>query len=86
MITGFHHTGITVRNIDRMVAFYTQDIGLKLQHEVDSTAPPEGDHTGVPGARRKLIFVGVGRISLQRYHIGSLQRGLHRRKRPRGVI
>jgi len=58
MITGFHHTGITVRNIDRMVAFYTQEIGLKLQHEVDSTAPPEGDHTGVPGARRKLIFVG----------------------------
>ena len=35
---------------------------------------------------RKLIFVGVSRSSLQRYHIGSLQRGLHRRMRPRGVM
>ena len=58
MITGFHHTGITVRDLDAMVAFYTQQIGLCLLREIDSIAPPEGDHTGVPGARRKLVFVG----------------------------
>jgi catechol 2,3-dioxygenase-like lactoylglutathione lyase family enzyme len=58
MITGFHHTGIVVRDLDRMIQFYTQDLGLKLLLAADSTAPPEGDHTGVPGARRKLVFVG----------------------------
>ena len=30
MITGFHHTGITVRDLDAMVAFYTQHNAAKL--------------------------------------------------------
>jgi len=58
MITGMHHTGITVHDIDRMVKFYTQDLGLKVLREIDSIAPPQGNHTGIPGARRKLVFVG----------------------------
>ncbi len=43
-----------------MVRFYTEDLGLELLLQVDSIAPPGGDHTGVPGARRKLVFVGRG--------------------------
>jgi catechol 2,3-dioxygenase-like lactoylglutathione lyase family enzyme len=58
LITGFHHTGIVVRDLDRMVRFYTEDLGLELLLELDSVAPPGGDHTGVPGAKRKLVFVG----------------------------
>jgi len=58
MITGFHHTGVVVRDLQRMVRFYTEDLGLSLILELDSVAPPEGDHTGVPGAKRKLVFVG----------------------------
>lgn len=58
MIEGFHHTGIVVRDLSAMVDFYTHELGLELLHEVDSLAPPEGDHTGVAGARRKLVFVG----------------------------
>ena len=58
MITGFHHTGIVVRDLESMVRFYTEVIGLEKLMELDSVAPPEGDHTGVPGARRKLVFVG----------------------------
>ena len=42
-----------------MVQFYTDDLGLERLLEIDSIAPPEGDHTGVPGARRKLVFVGM---------------------------
>ena len=58
MITGFHHTGIVVQDLERMVHFYTEELNLKILSEVDSLAPPEGDHTGVPGARRKLVFIG----------------------------
>ena len=58
MISGFHHTGVVVQNLPNMVKFYTEDIGLKILREVDSIAPPEGDHTGVLGAQRKLVFVG----------------------------
>ncbi len=59
MISGFHHTGLTVRDLDKMVRFYTEELGLKVLREVDSVAPPGGDHTGVPGARRRLVFVGL---------------------------
>lgn len=58
MIQGFHHTGIVVRDLDLMVEFYTEQIGLKFLHELESVAPPEGNHTGIPGARRKLVFLG----------------------------
>jgi len=60
LLTGFHHTGITVEDIDGMVRFYTEVLGLRILNQIDSVAPPGGDHTGVPGARRKLVFVGFG--------------------------
>ena len=41
-----------------MVRFYTQVLGLHILRRIDSLAPPEGDHTGVPGAHRQLVFVG----------------------------
>ena len=58
MITGFNHSGFVVKDIDKMVAFYRDLLGLTVLREVDSVAPPEGDHTGIPGARRRLVFVG----------------------------
>jgi catechol 2,3-dioxygenase-like lactoylglutathione lyase family enzyme len=41
-----------------MVSFYRDSLGLEVMREVESVAPPEGDHTGIPGARRKLVFMG----------------------------
>ena len=58
MIIGFNHSGFVVKDIDAMVAFYRDTLGLTVMREVDSVAPPEGDHTGIPGARRTLVFVG----------------------------
>ena len=56
MIEGFHHTGIVVRDLEEMVRFYTRVLGLQILRRIDSVAPPEGDHTGIPGARRQLAF------------------------------
>jgi catechol 2,3-dioxygenase-like lactoylglutathione lyase family enzyme len=58
MITGFNHTGFVVENLDAMVSFYRDTLGLSVIRERDSQAPPEGDHTGIPGAHRYLVFVG----------------------------
>ena len=58
MITGFNHSGFVVKDIDKMVAFYRDLLGLTVLRDVDSKAPPEGDHTGIPGAHRTLVFVG----------------------------
>ena len=58
MVTGFNHSGFVVKDIEKMVEFYRDALGLTVMREVNSVAPPEGDHTGVPGARRTLVFVG----------------------------
>ncbi len=58
MIAGFNHSGFVVQDIDLMVAFYRDTLGLTVMNEIDSVAPPEGDHTGIPGAHRTLVCVG----------------------------
>ena len=58
MVTGFNHSGVVVRDLQGMIDFYCNSLGLEVLREVDSVAPPEGDHTGIPNARRKLVFVG----------------------------
>lgn len=59
MVTGFNHSGFVVRDMDKMVSFYRDDLGLVVVREVESIAPPEGNHTGIPGVKRSLTFVGV---------------------------
>ena len=52
MVTGFNHSGFVVRDMDKMVSFYRDDLGLVVVREVESIAPPEGNHTGIPGVKR----------------------------------
>lgn len=54
----FLHTGLVVRDLDLMTRFYTDVLGLRVLDRIDSIAPEIGDHTGFPGARRKLVFLG----------------------------
>ena len=58
MVSSFNHTGLVVQDLEKMTEFYVGVLGLKVLREVDSVAPPHGDHTGVPGAHRTLRFVG----------------------------
>jgi catechol 2,3-dioxygenase-like lactoylglutathione lyase family enzyme len=58
MITGFDHAGLVIRNTEKQKTFYCDVLGLQVLHEKDVMAPPGGDHTGIPGVRRKLIFLG----------------------------
>ena len=60
MVTEIHHTGIVVCDLLLLQQFYTEMLGLKVVGEIDSVAPPEGNHTGIPGARRKLVFLASG--------------------------
>ena len=58
MVTGFNHSGVVVDDLDAMIAFYTDVLGLEVLREVESIAPPGGDHTGIPNARRSLYSLG----------------------------
>jgi catechol 2,3-dioxygenase-like lactoylglutathione lyase family enzyme len=71
MVLQFDHTGIVVQDLETMTDFYVKTLGLVVEREVDAVAPPSGDHTGFPGARRTLRFVGIEnnhRIELVKYH------------------
>lgn len=71
MVTGFNHTGLVVKDLEAMVSFYCGVLGLSELNRIESSAPPEGDHTGIPGARRTLVFVGFEdghRIELVKFH------------------
>ena len=58
MINGIHHTGIVVKDVDAMRTFYCEAFGLEVLGEIKSIAPPEGNHTGIPLANRRLVFLG----------------------------
>jgi len=49
MITGQVHTGITVSDLDRSIAFYRDILGLKLI-AVEPVKKSRGEKLGVPGA------------------------------------
>ena len=57
MITGFNHSGFVVQDLDLMVRFYRDTLGLTVLREVEQD-PAHTGHTGIPGARRFLVFVG----------------------------
>ena len=58
MVAGFNHSGFVIRDMDKMVQFYRDSLGLTVIRESESIAPADGDHTGIPGAHRALVFVG----------------------------
>jgi catechol 2,3-dioxygenase-like lactoylglutathione lyase family enzyme len=71
LVSGLNHTGIVVNDLEKMVSFYCGDLGLIEHHRSESNAPPEGNHTGISGSRRTLVFIGFEnghRIELVKYH------------------
>jgi catechol 2,3-dioxygenase-like lactoylglutathione lyase family enzyme len=59
MITGFNHSGFVVQDLDRMVSFYRDVLGLKVLREHPSIEEILNRHVGIPGAQRMLVFVGA---------------------------
>jgi len=60
-----------VNDLEKMVDFYCSSLGLTELRRVETIAPPEGNHTGIPGSRQMLVFVGFEeghRIELVKYH------------------
>jgi len=58
MITAFDHAGLVIKDIVKQKNFYCNILGLHVLNEKEAAAPPAGDHTGIPGVRRKLISLG----------------------------
>ena len=56
-LTGVHHTGITVSNLDRSLAFYRDLLGIKVVAQQVGTAPYLSTITGFPGVQLKVAFL-----------------------------
>ena len=64
------HTGITVSNLERSLAFWRDVIGFELSHTAHQTGEMAREITGVPGAELKLAVVkapGGHKIELLEY-------------------
>src|SRR5258705_6937449 len=51
------HTGITVSNLERSLAFWRDVLGFELSHRVDQTGELAAEITGVPGAEISLAVL-----------------------------
>lgn len=54
-----HHTGFTVANLDRSLAFYCDVLGLELLTKQTGTADYLSSVTGFPGIRLEMAFLKV---------------------------
>jgi catechol 2,3-dioxygenase-like lactoylglutathione lyase family enzyme len=57
LIRSVGHTGITVSNLGRAIAFYRDVLGLPVSETVRASGPLFEKITGVPGADLKVCFV-----------------------------
>jgi catechol 2,3-dioxygenase-like lactoylglutathione lyase family enzyme len=64
------HTGFTVSNLERSLAFWHDVLGFELSHRAHHTGDLASEVTGVPGAEISLaVLKGPGhRIELLEYH------------------
>ncbi|MDP9004233.1 MAG: VOC family protein [Verrucomicrobiota bacterium] len=51
------HTGITVKNLERSLAFWRDLLGFELSHRAHQTGELAGQITGVPGAEISLAIL-----------------------------
>src|SRR4051812_8336853 len=63
------HTGITVANLDRSLAFWRDVLGFELSHRPHQTGSLASEITGVPGAEISIaVLKGYGhKIELLEY-------------------
>jgi catechol 2,3-dioxygenase-like lactoylglutathione lyase family enzyme len=65
------HTGFTVSNLERSLAFWRDVLGFELSHTAHQTGELASEITGVPGAEIKLAVLkapGGHKIELLEYH------------------
>lgn len=65
MISSLNHTGIVVQDLDAMVSFYTEDLGLTVTARYESVTGEDGGHVGIPGAKRLDVFLGLDEVGHQ---------------------
>jgi glyoxylase I family protein len=83
-IIATNHTGITVSNLERSLAFWRDVLGFELSHRAHQTGELAAEITGVPGAEISLAVLkapGGHKIELLQY-LAPADRRQHIELRP----
>src|SRR5216117_294314 len=72
-IVAADHTGFTVTNLDRSLAFWRVVLGFELSHRAHHTGDLASEVTGVPGAEISIAVLKAPghKIELLEYHAPS---------------
>jgi catechol 2,3-dioxygenase-like lactoylglutathione lyase family enzyme len=65
MIRQVHSVGITVSDLDRVLAFYTQVLPFEIIDDYEVLSEPCEKLTGVFGARMRVVTLGLGQEQIQ---------------------
>lgn len=57
MLRALHHTGFTVSDMERSLAFYRDLLGLEVVVDQEPEAEYPAQVTGFPGARLRIVFL-----------------------------
>jgi lactoylglutathione lyase len=80
-VTGILHTGLTVSDLDRSLAFYRDLLGLELIAQWDSSQPYLRTIVGYPDAELRIALLRLpGPAGTPGHHIELLEY-----RRPRGI-
>jgi catechol 2,3-dioxygenase-like lactoylglutathione lyase family enzyme len=80
-VTGILHTGLTVSDLDRSIAFYRDLLGLELIDQWDSSRPYLRTVVGYPDAELRIALLRLpGPAGAAGHHIELLEY-----RRPRGT-
>jgi catechol 2,3-dioxygenase-like lactoylglutathione lyase family enzyme len=60
-LTAVFHTGFTVSDIERSIAFYRDTLGMELVHRQEGTAEYLATVTGFPRVRLQIAFLKISR-------------------------
>ena len=61
MIKSFDHTAFIVRDLEAMIAFYRDVLGLTVQWEYESQGDEQvSKFTGLPDVHMRIVYLGLG--------------------------
>src|SRR5438270_9771274 len=82
------HTGFTVSNLERSLAFWQDVLGFELSHRAHHTGDLASEVTGVPGAEISLAVLKAPghRIELLEYHARADRKRLNLRPCDAGSV
>ena len=82
MINGVHHTSISTGNMDRLLDFYCNLLGVELLFETTFDGPEIEDITALPGAKGRVAMLKAANIHIELFEYANPKPAPHVPNRP----